>query len=275
MAKIKHHVAFSFFAALFVVGCQPTSNSSSSSTQPSNTTMAHHEVWTSIPFDANRPRSNARPGIPLSAYFIDRNSTRSLPASPSWTLTLPAACDQQATCNFGGYQCSGLGTGALQCDYTDRNGDRRRAAFLSDGRLSISNATFSFDEPHFIRTGVWHQGTSRQIANATSMWSRMVALYSGATTAQAQQRAADQRAANQRAIRNATAILSGVATGLSGQPPSTPAPRSSNRGQGNTCPSSEWQRTNRAAICAGAYDFPAWCNVNVCWVNDGSTGSLE
>lgn len=207
-----------------LVGCNTSSGSGASSGGgQSDTTAAHYRAWNSIQINPSAPRHIVGVGTPVSVNFLERSSSQTLPAAAGWSFALPDGCDGP-TCGFqfgpSGYQCSGIGSGALRCDFRSGSGQLRRVTFLSDGRVSLSRAEFSFDEPDYFRSGVWYQ-TAAQRTTAQSQWARMVSLYSGERLAQSEQRAAEQRQNTDRAIRNATAILTGVVSGLSGQPSAT------------------------------------------------------
>lgn len=165
--------------------------------------------------------STVRLGTPIRISIMGRDSGLSIASGDQIEFVVPRSCNPgSSTCAFedGGtpFQCSGIGTAVLSCDHGVSSGTRFRQSFYSDGRYALSGGGK-------FRTGVWYQtGTQQTAAEAT--WRRMFDAYATAWedfTAQRAAAAREQRRSNERAIENTTAILTGVAAGLSGTPPQT------------------------------------------------------
>ncbi|WP_424970489.1 hypothetical protein [Dinoroseobacter sp. S76] len=147
------------------------------------------------------------------------------------SLALPSSCGSFASaCSFvdGGtpIECSWFGDGrtqrVLECQFDALDGSRKSLTFLPNGQYTQDLATVSASaliDPQAggqsaFRAGIWYQ-TDAQARARQSVWEEMVRIYTAQKGAQLSRQAAEQRRANQQLTADATALLTGIAAGLS------------------------------------------------------------
>lgn len=147
------------------------------------------------------------------------------------SLAIPSSCGSFVSgCSFvdGGtpIDCSWFGGGrtqrVLECRFDGLDGSRKSLTFLPNGQYKQDIATVSASaliDPQgtaqsAFRAGIWYQ-TDAQAEARQPVWEEMVRRYTAQRGAQLSRQAEEQRRANQQFTADATAILTGIAAGLS------------------------------------------------------------